>query len=74
MKKPVKASASRLCPVCRQELKPTRGELIPEHFDANVYTEDICPAGGYPYRITVTGRPTDVWARQVAHAAKVLAS
>jgi hypothetical protein len=44
-----------LCPVCRRAVKPTRGGNIPAHFDS--IREDTCPAGGYPFHITLVLTP-----------------
>ena len=44
-----------LCPVCRRAVKTTRGGNIPAHLDS--IREDTCPAGGYPFSITLVLTP-----------------
>ncbi len=44
-----------LCPVCRRAVKPTRHGNIPAHLDS--IREDTCPAGGYPFHITLVLTP-----------------
>ncbi|AOT24885.1 hypothetical protein PBI_NAZO_46 [Mycobacterium phage Nazo] len=43
------------CPVCWQPVSPTTKAKIAHHFDA--IREDVCPASGEPYRITLEHRP-----------------
>lgn len=46
---------SHLCPVCRRAVKPTTGRNIPAHLDS--IREDVCPATGEPFRITLDLTP-----------------
>lgn len=47
-----------LCPVCRQEVKRTRQQNIPSHFDSLM--RDICPASGHPWRIVINADPEQI--------------
>lgn len=47
--------ARYLCPVCWCDVKPTIRANIASHFDS--IRNDICPAGGEPFRITIDKLP-----------------
>lgn len=47
----MKSMYIHLCPVCRRGVKATIWHNIPQHLDSIL--EDICPASGYPFRITI---------------------
>ncbi|MDZ7886571.1 MAG: hypothetical protein U5N53_28370 [Mycobacterium sp.] len=53
--KVIPAAARYECPVCRRELKPTRGGNIPAHYDS--IRAGTCPAEGEPFRIMLERHP-----------------